>query len=360
MHDGASELDGPSRPTWRSRGWSRSRGEALRAGAALLRERGGGRGPGAGGLPAGLPQVGRLRGALEPGDVALHDRVARLPALPPQEARASPTRLDSLDELLAVRLAAHGGRPRARTTDRSRPQIRDEGSRREVEASDRGAAGSTSACRSCSRRSSGFSLAGRSRASSTSSRSDGEDARCTARACGHPQGARRGVAASSDVAARHLLAPGLPRPAAPPSRRRSTAASTSRSPTSVVCERCAELFATMDLAQGICHDIASGQLPQELRRQVLEQLGAESVARHRGSREKSARAGNLLRERASPPLRTGARLGRTSLSPGVQGPFLARRVQGGHFRFRKPVSQGNPRPEDVSLKLWSEKPETEI
>jgi len=47
-------------------------------------------------------------------------------------------------------------------------------------------------------------------------------------------------------------------------------------PDQVVCERCAELFATMDLAQGICHDIASGQLPEELRRQVLEQLSAES------------------------------------------------------------------------------------
>lgn len=47
-------------------------------------------------------------------------------------------------------------------------------------------------------------------------------------------------------------------------------------PDQVVCERCAELFATLDLAQGICRDIARGELPQGLRRQVLQQLGADA------------------------------------------------------------------------------------
>lgn len=47
-------------------------------------------------------------------------------------------------------------------------------------------------------------------------------------------------------------------------------------PDHMVCERCAELFATMDLAQDICEDIARGELPEGLRRQVLEHI--ESTA----------------------------------------------------------------------------------
>ena len=47
-------------------------------------------------------------------------------------------------------------------------------------------------------------------------------------------------------------------------------------PDQVVCERCAELFATMDLAQGICLDLARGELPEGLRRQVLEHIGASA------------------------------------------------------------------------------------
>lgn len=43
-------------------------------------------------------------------------------------------------------------------------------------------------------------------------------------------------------------------------------------PNQVVCERCAELFATLDLAQGICQDIARGDLPEELRRELLASI----------------------------------------------------------------------------------------
>ena len=43
-------------------------------------------------------------------------------------------------------------------------------------------------------------------------------------------------------------------------------------PDSVLCERCGELFATLDLAQGVCHDIARGELPERLRKALLEQL----------------------------------------------------------------------------------------
>jgi hypothetical protein len=43
-------------------------------------------------------------------------------------------------------------------------------------------------------------------------------------------------------------------------------------PNPVVCERCAEFFATMDLAQGICHEIAKGELPPELRAALLDRV----------------------------------------------------------------------------------------
>jgi len=43
-------------------------------------------------------------------------------------------------------------------------------------------------------------------------------------------------------------------------------------PDRIVCERCAELFATLDLTQGICRDIARGELPPELRRELLAQV----------------------------------------------------------------------------------------
>jgi RNA polymerase sigma-70 factor (ECF subfamily) len=43
-------------------------------------------------------------------------------------------------------------------------------------------------------------------------------------------------------------------------------------PASVLCERCEELFATLDLALDVCHDIARGELPERLRRALLEQL----------------------------------------------------------------------------------------
>ena len=43
-------------------------------------------------------------------------------------------------------------------------------------------------------------------------------------------------------------------------------------PNHVVCERCAELFATMDLAQGVCQDIARGELPPKLREELLSKM----------------------------------------------------------------------------------------
>ena len=44
-------------------------------------------------------------------------------------------------------------------------------------------------------------------------------------------------------------------------------------PDQLVCERCAELFATLDLAQGVCREIARGELPERLRRELLAQVG---------------------------------------------------------------------------------------
>ena len=44
-------------------------------------------------------------------------------------------------------------------------------------------------------------------------------------------------------------------------------------PDNVVCERCAEVFATLDLAQDVCRDIARGELPPGLRERIREQLG---------------------------------------------------------------------------------------
>ncbi len=43
-------------------------------------------------------------------------------------------------------------------------------------------------------------------------------------------------------------------------------------PGHIVCERCAEFFATLDLTRDICRDIAGGELPEGLRQQILEHL----------------------------------------------------------------------------------------
>ncbi len=40
-------------------------------------------------------------------------------------------------------------------------------------------------------------------------------------------------------------------------------------PPEIVCERCSELFSTMDLAQDVCQDIARGRMPSALRAQLL-------------------------------------------------------------------------------------------
>jgi RNA polymerase sigma-70 factor (ECF subfamily) len=42
-----------------------------------------------------------------------------------------------------------------------------------------------------------------------------------------------------------------------------------RFPEGMVCERCAELFKTLDLAEGACRTLAHGPLPEELRRRLL-------------------------------------------------------------------------------------------
>jgi RNA polymerase sigma-70 factor (ECF subfamily) len=43
-------------------------------------------------------------------------------------------------------------------------------------------------------------------------------------------------------------------------------------PAGELCERCRATFDTLDLAKGFCLDIGRGQLPEPLRRQVLEEL----------------------------------------------------------------------------------------
>lgn len=43
-------------------------------------------------------------------------------------------------------------------------------------------------------------------------------------------------------------------------------------PDQVVCERCSEVFATLDLAGEVCRDLARGELPEELRRRLLDSL----------------------------------------------------------------------------------------
>lgn len=46
-------------------------------------------------------------------------------------------------------------------------------------------------------------------------------------------------------------------------------------PPGVICERCAEFFATLDLATELCQDIGRGELPEEVRRVVLAGLRHE-------------------------------------------------------------------------------------
>ncbi len=47
-----------------------------------------------------------------------------------------------------------------------------------------------------------------------------------------------------------------------------------RFPAGIVCERCATVFETLDLAQGVCRDLADGKLPARLRREILQKLAA--------------------------------------------------------------------------------------
>ncbi len=44
-------------------------------------------------------------------------------------------------------------------------------------------------------------------------------------------------------------------------------------PDNVVCERCAEIFATLDLARDLCGELGRGALPSDLRREVLARVG---------------------------------------------------------------------------------------
>ena len=46
-------------------------------------------------------------------------------------------------------------------------------------------------------------------------------------------------------------------------------------PDQVICERCAEVFATMDLGQEICAEIADGDLPEVLRQELLENMSRQ-------------------------------------------------------------------------------------
>ena len=47
-------------------------------------------------------------------------------------------------------------------------------------------------------------------------------------------------------------------------------------PDQVICERCAELFATLDLGHEICQEIATGELPEELLQVVKDRIANES------------------------------------------------------------------------------------
>lgn len=51
-----------------------------------------------------------------------------------------------------------------------------------------------------------------------------------------------------------------------------------RFPEGLVCERCAELFATLDLAQSLCHEVGRGELPAPVRAALLERLESASKA----------------------------------------------------------------------------------
>lgn len=44
----------------------------------------------------------------------------------------------------------------------------------------------------------------------------------------------------------------------------------------VICDRCRSVFASLDLAQDACHDLALGRLPDELRSRLLEAVSGES------------------------------------------------------------------------------------
>lgn len=45
-------------------------------------------------------------------------------------------------------------------------------------------------------------------------------------------------------------------------------------PEQIVCEHCSEFFATLDLSQNICHEIATGDLPEGLRDRILAKVEA--------------------------------------------------------------------------------------
>ncbi|MFQ5504011.1 MAG: RNA polymerase sigma factor [Planctomycetota bacterium] len=50
-------------------------------------------------------------------------------------------------------------------------------------------------------------------------------------------------------------------------------------PDQLVCERCAAVFATMDLTRDLCRDLARGELPEGLRRALLEEMASETGRR---------------------------------------------------------------------------------
>lgn len=47
-------------------------------------------------------------------------------------------------------------------------------------------------------------------------------------------------------------------------------------PGQIVCERCSELFRTLDLAQDVCREIARGELPETLRAELVQAIEAGS------------------------------------------------------------------------------------
>ncbi|MBK7645084.1 MAG: RNA polymerase sigma factor [Planctomycetes bacterium] len=81
-------------------------------------------------------------------------------------------------------------------------------------------------------------------------------------------------------------------------------------PEGIVCERCAAVFASLELAQDACSEVGRGELPAALRRAILEHVRGESGAKARARptpRTSSSRAGTRTATRSPSRRRKGTR-----------------------------------------------------